>query len=139
MKRIFLITSLLLAVTYSGAQSGSWKVKVNNKPVLTTSKEDTLANKKTINRTEWKKTGNLEIIFTENEKDTWMRSFLFYDRADNELLRKDSNTHIIISLKELKKLFAGKKEIIIYTTIAPVDPNLAIRMRRVHLCTLRIP
>lgn len=88
---------------------------------------------------DWNKSGYLEILFTENEKDTWIRSFLFYDKADNEILRKDSTVHAKISIKELKKLFVHKKEILIYTTIAPVNPNMVIRMRRVHLCTLQLP
>lgn len=124
---------------YSGAQTGSWKIKLNNKTVLTTSQESEITNTKKIKAAEWKKPGNLEILFTESEKDTWIRSFLFYDGNDNEILRKDSTDHTKIPLKELKRLFADKKEIIIYTTIAPADPRIAIRMRRVHLCTLKLP
>jgi len=79
----------------------------------------------------------LEISFTEDEPDTWWRSFHFNDEQDNELIRKDSVTYFKIPAKELQRIFTGKKEIRIYTTIAPRDPNLAVRIRRVHLCTLR--
>ena len=139
MKKIILITALLFSASLLAAQTGSWKIKINNKTILTTSREDTTKNKKTIRLTEWEKRGNLEIFFLEDDKDTWVRSFLFYDRADNEIFKKDSSTHVKIPIQKLKKLFAGKKEIIIYTTISPIDPTIAIRMRRVHLCTLRLP
>jgi len=68
-----------------------------------------------------------------------MRSFLLVDESDNEILRADSTLHARISLAELRRLFAGKKQLVIYTTISPLDPNLAIRIRRVHLCTLQLP
>ena len=139
MKKILLFVILSLSAFTLMAQQDSWKIKINTKTLLNTAKEDMETNRKTVKSSDWKKNGNLEILFTESEKNTWIRSFLFYDKDDNEILRKDSITHAKISLKELRKLFAGKKEIHIYTTKAPVDPNLAIRMRRVHLCTLRLP
>ena len=139
MKRFLFIITLLFATYLLPAQTGSWKIKLNGKTLLSTSTENANANKKKLKISDWNKSGSLEILFTENEKDTWIRSFLFYDKADNEILRKDSTVHAIISIKKLKKIFAGKKEIIIYTTIAPVNPNIAIRMRRVHLCTLQLP
>lgn len=137
-KAIILVTLLLcLATVQVQAQSGSWKIKLNGKTLLSTSKEDEKINCKKVKAAQWSKNGYLEINFTEDDPDTWWRSFLFYDEQDNELLRKDSTTSYKILAKELFKLFSGKKEIRIYTTIAPRDPNLAIRMRRVHLCTLR--
>jgi len=124
---------------FTVAQSGSWIIRLNNKTILSTRQEDAIKNVKKIKLTDWKKSGKLEIIFTEDEKNTWMRYFLLVDEKDNELLRKDSTTHAKISLAVLRKAFAGKKLIKIYTTISPLDPNIAIRMRRVHLCTLQLP
>jgi len=138
MKKVIVLASLLFCLTAIEAQSGSWNIKLNGKLLLSTSKEDEKINCKKVKAAQWSKNGYLEINFTEDEPDTWWRSFLFYDEQDNELLRKDSTTSYKILAKELFKLFSGKKEIRIYTTIAPRDPNLAIRMRRVHLCTLRL-
>lgn len=138
MKKVIALASLLFCLTAIEAQSGSWNIKLNGKLLLSTSKEDEKINCKKVKAAQWSKNGYLEINFTEDEPDTWWRSFLFYDEQDNELLRKDSTTSYKILAKELFKLFSGKKEIRIYTTIAPRDPNLAIRMRRVHLCTLRL-
>ncbi len=136
MKKIILITFLLFSVLFAVAQSGSWVIKMNSKTVLSTRQEDVV---KKISLADWKKSGKLEIIFAEDEKNTWMRYFQLVDEFDNEILRKDSTTHAKISLAKLRKLFAGKKTIKIYTTISPLDPNIAIRIRRVHLCTLQLP
>lgn len=124
---------------YADAQSDSWKIRMNNKILLATSHEDEKVNTKKITSSEWKKSGSLEIIFKEGEPNTWRRSFLFFDAEDNQLLSKDSTTRAKISLSALRKLFKGKKEIRIYTVISPLDPNIAIRIRRVHLCTLKLP
>lgn len=139
MKNIVFIISLLFSFHLLQAQGGSWKIKLNNKTLIATSEESETTNTKKIVAAEWKKSGSLEILFTEAEKNTWIRSFLFYDNNENEILRKDSAVQMKISVAELKRLFAGKKEIIIYTTIAPVNPMIAIRIRRVHLCTLKLP
>ncbi len=138
MKKIILLTGLLFSTLLLAAQSGSWIIRLNNKTILSTRQENAVKNVKKISSAEWKKSGNLEILFAEDEKNTWMRYFHLVDEMDNELLRKDSITHAKISLAELQKAFAGKKQVKIYTTISPLDPNIAIRMRRVHLCTLQL-
>ncbi|MCY7309542.1 MAG: hypothetical protein LH619_02075 [Chitinophagaceae bacterium] len=139
MKRTILLTGLLFSTLFLAAQSGSWIIRLNNKTILSTRQENAVKNIKKISSAEWKRSGKLEIIFAEDEKNTWMRYFLLVDESDNELVRKDSTTHAKISLAVLRKAFAGKKLIKIYTTISPLDPNIAIRMRRVHLCTLQLP
>jgi hypothetical protein len=140
MKNFLLFTISLLSILTAMAQTGTWKVKMNTKTILSASNEDEVKNKKTIKLTEWKKSGNLEVVFTELEKDIWFyRHILLFDNEDNPLFQKDSTNVVKIPLKTLRKLAAGKKEIHIYTTISPKDPNLAIRIRRVHLCTLRLP
>jgi hypothetical protein len=140
MKKGLLLLVSICSVFTAMAQSGTWKVKMNAKTILSAVAEDTEKNKKTVKLSEWKKSGNLEVIYTETDKDIWFyRHILFFDKDDNEILRKDSTNTVKISLKQLRKLFAGKKEIDIYTTISPKDPNVAIRIRRVHLCTLKLP
>ncbi|HEV7781414.1 MAG TPA: hypothetical protein VGO58_09110 [Chitinophagaceae bacterium] len=139
MKAIILLTIFLFSGFIIQAQQGSWKIKLNNKTLVETRTELPQKNVRTIKASDWKKSGKLEILFTEDQKDIWFRTFYFTDEADNDLLRKDSTTHLKITLTELKKLFKGKKQINIYTTVSPVDPSIAIRMRRVHLLTLRLP
>ena len=83
------------------AQSGSWVIKINDKTILSARTENEEANTRKIKSSDWKKSGNLEINFTESEPDMWYRFFLFYDEQDNELLRKDSTVKAKISLAEL--------------------------------------
>ena len=137
MKRIFLITTLIFAAMLTDAQD-SWVIKLNNKILLSTSEEDEIKNIKKITATEWKKNGYLEINFKEEYPNTWKRSFLFFDETDAQLLSKDSVTYCKITIVSLRKLFAGKKELRIYTIVYPPNSDIAIRIRRVHLCTLRL-
>jgi hypothetical protein len=139
MKKFVLIAGLIITGLLADAQSGSWKIKINNKTILSTGTEDEKANCKKMRLSEWSKPGVISISFKENEPGMWIRSFLFYDKEDHELLRKDSVIRVKIAFSELKKIFKDKKEIVIYTVIAPSDPRMAIRVRRVHLCTLKLP
>ncbi len=139
MKKLFFIPFLLFAGLLIQAQTDNWKIKLHGKLLLSASKENEKANCKKVKSSLWNKNGFLEINFNEAGPDTWWRSFLFYDEQDNEIIRKDSTTYYKVSVSELRKLFGGKKEIRLYTTVSPKDPNLAVRIRRVHLCTLRLP
>jgi hypothetical protein len=139
MKKVLFLTGILFTTLFVHAQKGSWVIRLNNKTILSARQEDVVKNVRTIKAAEWKKSGQFEIAFKEDDKDMWIRSFQFTDEQDNDLLRKDSTVHVRIPLAELRKLLAGKKQLIIYTTISPTDPNLAIRIRRVHLCTLQLP
>ena len=139
MKKIIFLTCILFTTLLLPAQKGNWIIKMNNKIILSTRQEDAKKNIKKIKSADWKKSGKLEILFTEDEKNTWMRSFQFVDEQDNDIQRKDSTLHATLSLVELRRLFAGKKKLTIYTTISPLDPGIAIRIRRVHLCTLQLP
>lgn len=126
-------------IQFAEAQD-SWTIKLNNKILLTASKEDSFANTKKIKPIEWRKTGYLEVIYKEAEPNSiWNYSFLFNDEKDNQLLVKDSTKHAKVSIATLRKLFAGKKKITIYTAQSPKNSMLAVRMRRIYLCTLLLP
>jgi hypothetical protein len=117
----------------------SWKIKLNNKLLLSASQESETANSKRISPADWKKNGNLELTYkVVEERGKWKRSFLFYDESDNQLLTKENTLHVKIPLSLLRKLFSDKKELRIYTVVSPVDPHIAVRIRRVHLCTLQL-
>jgi hypothetical protein len=140
MNKLLFITTLLITTLLSSAQDpqDSWKIKLNNKLLLATSREDEKMNTRKIKSSEWKKNGWLEITYKEADPGSWKRYFLFNDEEDNQLLTKDSVTHTKITIASLRKLFAGKKEIRIYTIVSPLDPNIVVKLRRVHLCTLRL-
>jgi len=138
MKKFFSFILFLLIAQFGRSQD-SWTVKLNNKLLLNAAKEDTQSNTKKISRIEWRKSGNLEITYKEAEKSAFYHSFLLYDENDNQLLARDSVTHVKIAINSLRKLFAGKKKIVIYTVVSPRNPMMAVRTRRIHLCTLVLP
>lgn len=139
MQKLFVLIALGFFSFSGQAQTGKWMIKLNGKLVLATATENQDANTKNIKSSDWKKKGYLEIIFTENEPNAWKRSFLFNDEAGQQLMTKDSVTRIKIPLAELRKTFAGKKELTIYTIVSPLDPTALARIRPIHLCTLKLP
>ena len=140
MKKIIFFSILLtLSGLMASAQGGHWKIKLAGKQLLSTSRENEKQNVKKLNVADWNKKGYLEINFREDDAHTWYRSFLLVDADDNQLLSKDSVSTAKFNLATLRKLFKGKKELRIFTIVTPRDPNLAVRVRRVHLCTLRLP
>ena len=139
MKIIFLIAILFLNQSLSNAQD-SWIIKWNKKTILIANKEDEVANTRKLTPSDWKKNGNLEIIYTEAEPDTILwHSFLLFDEDDHQILSREKTLSTKIAIPLLRKLFAGKKEIKIYTFVSPRNPKFAVRIRRVHLCTLQLP
>ena len=126
-------------IQFTEAQD-SWTIKLNNKLLLNSSKEDEQSNTKKVSRIEWRKSGYLEITYKEAEKSAFYHSFLLYDENDNQLWTRDSVLHIKIAINSLRKLFADKKKIVIYTLISPRNPMMVgVRTRRIHLCTLLLP
>jgi len=144
MKNLFLILSFAGISMLSNSQtpqSDSWKIKWNKKTILETGQENKDDNTRKVKLAELKDNCFLEVTYKEKPpQNEWKRDLLFFDEGDNELLRKDSTPSAKIPGTELKKLFADKKEIRIYTVSLPTDPDLAarIRIRRVHLCTLEL-
>lgn len=142
MKKIILLSFLLLPFLFATAQDDTWKVKLNNKTIVATSQIDEKANTRKLTASAWKKNGNLEVSYKGGElTDGWVRTFYFTDEADREVIVKDNTSKVKIKLKQLRKAFAGKKRIDIYTISRPTDPEVAmrVRLRRVHLCTLELP
>jgi hypothetical protein len=144
MKNFVLVITLLLITTLSDAQiaatqkKDNWKISLNKKTLLNSSEQDEMLNTKKIKSREWNKTGYLEIIYNEADPGIWRRSFQLDDKNGNQLFSKDSTTKTKIPLGFLRKLFNGKKEVRIYTIVSPLNPAIAVRMQRVHLCTLNM-
>jgi hypothetical protein len=142
MKKTILLLTFLLPVLCVIAQD-TWKVKLNNKTLVATNETDNKQYVKKVTTKEWKKSGSLEVIYNREEemRDGWIRTFYLIDEMGNEVIQKDSTDKLKIPLKELRKRFAGKKKIDIYTIVRPTDPEVAmrVRIRRVLLCTLELP
>lgn len=139
MKIIFLITISLLTQNMAHAQD-SWTIKWNKKTILFANRENEAANTRILKLPDWKRSGNLGIIYKEAEPDTILwHSFLLFDEEDHQLLSIEKTLIAKIPIAELRKLFTGKKQIKIYTIVSPRNPNIAVRLRRLHLCTLKLP
>lgn len=140
---VFLACSWFLSVAQMEVlKENSWTVKWNKKVLLTATGENENANTRKLKKTELSKKYFLEIIYKEADPvkaKEWKRSFLFFGDTENELLRKDSTLNVKIAATELKRIFGKQKRIRIYTLSIPTDPDLAarVRVRRVHICTLK--
>jgi hypothetical protein len=141
MKILLLTPIAFLTVLFVSAQD-SWRIKLNNKTVLLSSREDEQANTKKIKAAAWRKNGYLQVVYKDPDaaEDSY-RTLIISDEADNELVRQDSVNSLKIPIRTLKKALGGNRKIQIFTTVLPSDPELAarVRVRRVHLCTLELP
>lgn len=141
MKRLLLTSLAFLTALIISAQD-SWRIKLNNKTVLHSSREDVETNTEKIKASAWRKNGYLQILYKDPDaaKDSY-RTIIISDETDNELVRQDSVNSLKIPIRTLKKALGGNRKIQIFTTVLPSDPELAarVRVRRVHLCTLELP
>lgn len=137
--KLILYTLISLSTLKMNAQDGSWTIRLNNKKLIETRKEDENKNRKLLKSTDWNKNGKIEISYKEDQPNTWIRTFLFFDEKDNEIYKTDSTIRFSISMDTIKTLYKGRKSINIYTVISPIDPNIAIRVRRVHLYSFILP
>lgn len=133
MKKAILFISAFLTFVFVYAQD-RWTVQLNSKTLLTAKAEDTLAN--VISITDIKK-GSLVVTFTPGETNSkWGRRLAVYDIADNQLYSKEAFS-ISIPAASLKKWKTGHSQIKIYTWPISKDPRIKLKVRRVHLCTIK--
>jgi hypothetical protein len=140
--KFLLVLSISIMSLTANAQNGNnCTISHNNKKMLTVAKEDAVKNKITIKAVDLKKTGSLVIAFPVSKtKSEWKRSIMIYDTTDNVLLTKEDVTGLTLKNTELIILLADKKQFSLFTTSIPRDPKkaAAVRVRRVHLCTVEI-
>ncbi|HYK57363.1 MAG TPA: hypothetical protein VEV15_12920 [Flavisolibacter sp.] len=137
MKLFYLFLASFFISLSTLAQPG-WKVMLNGKTVLNTTVEDETKNIVRIKKADLKKKKGVSVIYTEEaKKKNWEREIALYDENDRELARQ-KGTELKISNSVLQSFFKKSKKVGIYTLAFPADPKLkaAIRIRRVHLCTL---
>ena len=143
MKILFLIASLLgfFYIQAQTAKSNTWTVEHNRAVLLKATGENVAKNVVVLKAKDLKIEGQLYINYKEAEplKD-WKRTFAVFDEKDNELMSY-SGSSFKISNGKLRSLASdGIETIKIYTWALPTDPDLAsrIRIRRVHLCTVKL-
>jgi len=138
MKKLIVLPAVLLIAAGLSAQN-SWSVVLHKKILLTGKEVNEEKNVRLIRSSDWKKTGYLEVAYKEEQPSSMHHSIRFADELGNELLVKDSITSVKVLTTSLRKLFAGKKQVKIYMTIAPTDPMIMMPARRIHLATLKLP
>jgi hypothetical protein len=138
-KLITTIACLTLMIFAFGQHS--WKIRLNNSTILSTDSENETRNLRKIDKAALSGKGYFEAIYTNTSGEKGLiRSILFVDENDNEVMRKDSVRRIKIPIGELKKMFEGHNQIRVFTLAIPADPDKAalVRVRRLHLCTLEL-
>ena len=130
---------LLIALSFKGIvmAQDSWKVKLNGKEVLISSVENEDKNSIALSSADLKKKKNFNVTYLEKNKAKDWERFIVAVGENDELIKKKGNT-FIISNAALQHLFNKSGSIKFYTWALPLDPKkrAAVRVRRVHLCTL---
>jgi len=127
-----------LFINIAATAQDSWKVCLDKKTVLKTSVESEEKNVVHINAADLKNKNGFVVNYTgQTKKKDWERTIMIYDENDQELSRQ-KGTRLELSDAALHDLFQQSKTLKIYTLALPTDPKLkaAVRVRRVHLCTL---
>lgn len=140
MKFSFVLIVLCFCTAINAQESSSWRIYHNKKLLLFAKEESEAKNIVKIKTAELKKSGQLLIDFHEGEENKdWVRTFAIFNEKDSMVFEKKSQATIKIPNTTLIKISAGQSQIKIYTWSLPSNPKLAstIRIRRVHLCTIK--
>lgn len=133
MKTIFLFMTLAFFSFQSNAQD-RWTVQLNSKTLLTATDEDTMKN---IVRVNDLKKGSLIVTYhpgkVENERK---RRLMIFDNNDQELYSKEA-FNISVPVASLKKWRLNTPQIEVYTIPVLGEEGANVRLRRVHLCTIK--
>ena len=118
----------------------TWKIEHNGKIWLETGEENATKNVIALPAAELQKPGNLLVEYTQAAEQTgWKRTLTAYDDKDHELMSQ-SGAPLKIPNEQLQAILKESPFIKIYTYAKPEDPKTAeaVRIRRVHLCTLSL-
>ena len=134
---VCLLAIALFAGVAASAQA-SWKLKLDNKVLLSATEESMEKNVVKMTGLALKKAKVVTLHYGEvGESKDWQRTIMLYSPED-EALKTFKGNRFSLPAAALQKLFAQSKTIHVYTMSLPKDPKLAatVRVRRVHLCTL---
>lgn len=134
MKTFLLLAATVFGLTAAAQTNEHWTVQLNSKVLLTAKTEDTTAN--TVTLKDLKK-GSLIVTYVpgrvEGERK---RRLMIYDEADRELYSKET-FNLVVPVSSLKKWKLSSPVLKIYTIPVLGEAGAAVRLRRVHLCTLK--
>ena len=128
-----LFTMLAVAISMKGFSQERWTVELNSKVLLSAKTEDEAAN--VISVKDFKK-GSLLVTYVPGKVEgERKRRLMIYDSGDNELYSKEA-FNITVPVATLKKWKLNTTQIKIYTIPVLGEAGAAVRLRRVHLCTI---
>lgn len=136
--KLFYLFLASFFISLGAVAQNSWKVLLNDETVLSSSAENEEKNFVLIKKADLKNKKDFSLLYAEkNNKKNWQRVIALYDENDQELFQQEG-TKLKMPTASLQSYFKKAKKIRIYTWALPTDPKLkaAIRIRRVHLCTL---
>jgi hypothetical protein len=138
--KLFLLLLFGWILAPSAQAQPSWTVHHNTKLRIKTSEESEEKNVLTLKTADLKKKGQLQVSYSDAEKQKgWVRTILYIDSTGEELL-KTRGALSQVANATLLSLASKAKTIHVYTIYLPSDPAEAatVRVRRVHLCTLTV-
>lgn len=133
MKRLLFFVSMIIFAGTIQAQD-RWTVQLNSKVLLAAKTEDTTLNKVSVKNL---KKGSLIVTYTPGKAtNERKRRIMVYDVNEQELYSKDAYS-IAIPAASLKKWRLATPQIKIYTIPVLGAEGANVRLRRVHLCTIK--
>jgi len=129
--KLFILLCAIFFINTVAAQN-TWIVQSGKNILLKAAEEDTTANVIAIKRS---KITSLVVSYAEPRRKDWSRYIMVYDRADNELISKETY-NLSLSASVLKNWAKKNSQVKIYTIPRNLNPAIAIKVRRVHLCTI---
>ena len=134
MKQVFLFL-LAVCVGFASKSQERWTIQLNSKTLLTATGEDTTRN--VVKANDLKK-GSLIVTYhpgkVENERK---RRIMIYDINDRELYAKETHS-ISVPVASLKKWRLTSPQVKVYTIPVLGEEGANVRLRRVHLCTIKL-
>ena len=134
MKQLFaLIASLLL--TFAATAQDRWTVQLNSKTLLMATEEDTTKN---VVKADDLKKGSLIVTYVPSKPDNERkRRIMIYDMNDHELYSKEAHS-ITVPVSNIKKWRLTSPQIKVYTIPVLGEEGANVRLRRVHLATIKL-
>lgn len=134
MKTILLVAALGLSGLAGAQRTERWTVLLNSDVLLTAKTEDTAAN---VIKAPALKKGSLIVTYVPAQaQGERKRRLMVVDAADHELYSREA-FNIAVPVSEVKKWKLATPLLRIYTVPVLGEAGANVRLRRVHLCTIR--
>ncbi len=141
MKQLLFLFSLTCSILFANAQTDPfphWTLKHREAILLSAYTESDSANVVNVSGKDFRQ-GRYTFLYEGVNKDSGLvRTIIIVDASDKELYRTNGSA-LSFSAKGFKKIVRKNGTVRIYTMAVPADPAKAavVRVRRIHLCTIK--